>query len=195
VTTWQAALRGGDPVCFDLDDREYRWTPPQGCRAILAYLSGTEGYTDALDLVLTGLDGRDRKRLLARLDDPLDGLDLPQVSEIARRLVCACSGRDWSFTVNLVGATLGHWEALDGKAAMAGVDLLSLPLVRLLDASWHAFTEHADAKDTEALRARLSIPISEEFEDEGEWSDDETFAAFEKARGQMVDVAVKGKVD
>jgi hypothetical protein len=87
---------------FEIDDEMYTFTTPK--RASLATsvlttvglhrpLTDSESLRDLLNWFSEGLGEEQNARLMARLEDPEDDFDLPDVTRIARWLITETSGR------------------------------------------------------------------------------------------------------
>lgn len=73
-----------------------------------------------------------------------------------------------------------NWTVIDGRAALAGVDPVELPLDRLCNlAEWLA-TEGAEQREVELWQRRLWMPPKGVVAREGLWSVEAETAAFKQ---------------
>lgn len=93
--------RARKPVEFVLDDDEYVFTPPKVAGLVLDAFNGDDdddtrqrsAAQAAFDWLYDGLPEDDADRIVARLRDPDDPLDLPDLVEVIKWLLSKVSGR------------------------------------------------------------------------------------------------------
>jgi len=79
-----------------------------------------------LALLANVLDSRSSTRLLARCVDETDPLDLPDLHNIAARLVEVTFGQPYWVAGRLLGMAVTEWSRVDGVLLLRGVDLAAL---------------------------------------------------------------------
>lgn len=99
----EAVGEGGDddyqasePEVRGPDDREYVFEPPKSAFMVLAIIddeSDSAALRGTFDWLGAGLSEEDNARVIARLRDPKDDLDISTLSDIVRRLNEAIAGR------------------------------------------------------------------------------------------------------
>lgn len=99
MKTFQTSVSRRKRVSFELDGREFEFTPPKVAGIALGIFQADteEGEQSAakaaFDWLQDGLDEDDAEFLVGRLKDNSDPLDLPDVVEIIRWLVGKASAR------------------------------------------------------------------------------------------------------
>lgn len=95
---FQTAKRRKEPIPFTLDGEEYEFTPQKN--SILVFPSLTDGEKDGteelrgiFDWIGAGLPDDQEQRLIARLRDPEDDLDIDMLHNVAVSLLEEISGR------------------------------------------------------------------------------------------------------
>lgn len=96
--SFKVATRRTDPVTFEFEgeDHEYSFTPPKQASMVLPMLgadSDMEAAKAAFEWLDNGLSESDRERVTARLKDPNDSLDIPNIEEVVTGLVEFVSAR------------------------------------------------------------------------------------------------------
>lgn len=85
------------PITFTLDGDEYTFTPPKAAVLAISAISGDDDPTEQIkgmfDWLGNGMAQDQQDRLLARLRDPDDDLDLEDLSNVFQGLVEAAYGR------------------------------------------------------------------------------------------------------
>lgn len=89
-------------------------------------------------------------------------LELPDAEErrirTARRVLGRAGGRDWWWTVNLIGRILGSWMYVNGMLIREGVSATSHTLPDWLDAAYTKIWENLDEKGRVRFETELMIP-------------------------------------
>lgn len=92
--TFTSGSKPRKPLTFALDDRTFTFTPPKLAGMVLDLLDGSDdeeasnnAAQAAFDWLSDGLPEEESELLVARLRDPDDPLDLPDVVEIIRWLL------------------------------------------------------------------------------------------------------------
>lgn len=87
-------VRGRDPIKFTLDEEKFTFHPPKLARPMVEIIVNGVSDTQAfIEWLQEGLDKDSWERIKARMLDPDDELDLPDVSKIATALVEHVAGR------------------------------------------------------------------------------------------------------
>lgn len=96
-------------------------------------------------------------------------------------------------TLRLAVSLSHYWPRIDGQAALSGVDLLDLPLDRLVSAVYHWLTREADEDALKKFDLKLWQPIPgqdiSEGDDLGPWSSEGETSAF---KGLQAALNLKG---
>jgi hypothetical protein len=96
------AKRERKVVEFTLDDETYTFTAPKQAGLVMSVVqtvgvdkasTDSDAVRDLLNWLGDGLPDEQATRLLARLQDPDDDLDLAQINDIARYLISQVSNR------------------------------------------------------------------------------------------------------
>lgn len=94
---FQTAKRRKEPIPFTLDGEEYEFTPQKNSVLVMPSMSddkdGTEELRGIFDWLGAGLPDEQEQRLIERLKDPEDDLDLDMLSEIVSGLIEEIGGR------------------------------------------------------------------------------------------------------
>jgi len=95
VLTFTTAAKRAEPILFILDGEEYKFVPQKLAPVALAQLeSDTQSQMKSmLDWLGNGLGEEQSGRILNRLKDPNDDLDLVQLTKIISGLVEVQAGR------------------------------------------------------------------------------------------------------
>lgn len=165
------------PAGFELDGVTYRvtdWTP------VLSQLPYAGRWH--LRFLADALAPADAEVLTARLLDPADPLDLPDIEQIVHQLVGAATGWPWYAARKLAGAALVDWPTVHGMLLYRGVDLAELVVARpaaALNAVYYLLARYADERRRVQLDADLDAPPpgAEPEAPEG-WSAEEEGALF-----------------
>jgi hypothetical protein len=102
--TFTTPTKTRDVIEFTLDDADYHFTPHKVASVMMPVLdadaAGTDADSDELTMtqrtwewLKAGLPPDEYDRIWARLDDPDDDLDVPDVAEVVRWLIQKVSGR------------------------------------------------------------------------------------------------------
>lgn len=82
------------------DDHEYTFIPPKNAVMLMPVLDAQDGSNDGLEMTKstfnwlgTGLSMEDRERVIGRLRDPGDDLDVDTLSEVVEKLSERVAGR------------------------------------------------------------------------------------------------------
>lgn len=96
--TFDLGLAPGDPA--DSEPHQYTFNPPKAAVTLVGLLDKNSGIdaqmaqvTGTLDWLSLGMSDDDNARLLARLRDPEDGLDIQHLYEVTQRLTEAIGAR------------------------------------------------------------------------------------------------------
>lgn len=141
----------GNTCWFSLDGQLYRVeidTP-----LLLDVLTGTASYTR---LVPGATD--DPWGLWERLLDPDDAFDLPDCEAVTEGVIAHLTGWLPHAAYALAGLVDAQWPVISGKATAGGVDLLELPVRRVLDFAYAVRVEYAEEKDRNELDRALFTP-------------------------------------
>lgn len=106
------------PFTFRIDGAPYTITPHSPrwwMRTLAAEAPGCWWHVIPL-----GLDEAGRRRLLGRLFDPEDALDLDDVEDIAVRVLTTVMGMDMWAAHRLMASAYGNWLVFDGWCATKG---------------------------------------------------------------------------
>lgn len=68
------------------------------------------------------------------------------------------SGRDWWWSLNLIGKSLQSWPYINGKLLLSGVDAHHLPFPDWLDACYMLLWGNCDENSRIKLDLELSLP-------------------------------------
>lgn len=82
--------RASSPITFDLDGREYVFTPPKSADMVMPVIAGDGKDQDLIkatfDWLGHGLSEEDHQHLIGRLKDPADDLDVDTLSAVVKGL-------------------------------------------------------------------------------------------------------------
>lgn len=93
---FKTATKRKDPITFTLDDDTYEFTPQKSAGVILSIMEDSDeaaALKAMFDWLSDGLSEEDDKKLIARLKDPEDEFDWPDMQEIIQELQKELSGR------------------------------------------------------------------------------------------------------
>lgn len=94
--SFTSAKRAREKITFDLDGVEYTFTPPKDSIMVMPILGDGDTETGAMrglfDWLGAGLPKDQEERLIGRLRDPEDDLDIDTLTEIIKGLQEAVSG-------------------------------------------------------------------------------------------------------
>lgn len=140
-----------------------------------------------LHLIMPGmLRERDMRWYMSLLADPREGFDLPDSHRITHAVVREVTGLPWWAAVRLANAVGRSWFLADPAALLRGVDLLALPIRRVLSVVY-VFAAESCEKDHD--RAVLDADLFRPPEGvEPAWSAVQqaaSFAAFRQANAMF----------
>lgn len=94
---FQTAKRRKEPIPFVLDGEEYEFTPQKNSLLVMPSmgedLDGSEELRGIFDWLGAGLPDEQEQRIITRLKDPEDDLDLDMLNKVASALIEEISGR------------------------------------------------------------------------------------------------------
>lgn len=94
--SFTTAKRAREAIPFTLDGEEYQFTPPKDSIMVMPLLDGGDAETGAMrglfDWLGAGLPQEQTDRIITRLKDPEDDLDIDTLTEVIKGLQEAVSG-------------------------------------------------------------------------------------------------------
>lgn len=80
-----------------------------------------------------------RKRFLARLCDPTNPIDFPQLLNVFLWVLEAQGNRPYPATIGLLSWAFegGRWHEIQGELSHSGIDILAMPFTRFLDTLYY----------------------------------------------------------
>lgn len=147
------------PTSFTLDGERY---DVAGWVDAVVPLAAFEHESWPLPVFGTILKQPSLDRLVERLADPRDGLDLPDLRPVAADLIEATFGRPYWTVGRLLSSGVTQIADLDGALMLSGVDLVDLMRnqpVRAVSVLWAYAMQHAgEEKDRQRLIHNLTTP-------------------------------------
>lgn len=111
------------------------------------------------DVIPSALSDADRSRIVHRLHDPDDRLDLVALWQVATQVLGRALGWDWWAAVRIARKLRAQWISFDIWCMRVGLDPRTLAADRMLNAGLLYLMETAEGKmGGELLRAELFTP-------------------------------------
>jgi hypothetical protein len=142
-------------VAFTLDGESFELEPPSG-----AVLAGCLSRGDWWGIVPGMLPEQQQARLIGRVWDDRDPLDLPDVYAVAVGLVDELVGQPYAAALRLCAVAAARWSAFDGWCLAHGFDPQTAPAHRIVSAGRAWLNAPApDEKTWQRIEAQLYAPL------------------------------------
>jgi hypothetical protein len=112
-----------------------------------------------------------------------DELALNDLLGIGLSVITVASGRDWWFTIKLIGGVAMSWPRVNGELVLLGVDARNISLAAWLDATFALFVRICDPRKVNEIINQLMAPPPGYFR---EIDEEEESAAFLSAMNQAL---------
>lgn len=183
--TWPAAARRGNTLSIAIVGAEYTVGPVDTGTLLAAIGDGT------VEAILPGLlADDDADRLAAQMEAPGSRMGSTLLRRIARDVIAELGQMPWWSVLALAEACRQQWTVVDGICLGRGVDLLGLPLHRMLAVAYMTVAEGMDDEQRADFQRKLWDPPPDTNQDDTgvprrqgprppQWSPDEQYASFQ----------------
>ena len=150
---WPSAARGSNELTVAIGDDEYQIGPASTADVLDALA------TRQVSAIIPGLMPEpDADALVAALEAPRSRLSIALLTRVAHGVVAELGQMPWWSVYTLAAAAGDNWTVLDGRMTARGVDLLGLPLHRMLAAVYVILAEGLDEEQLAGLRRTVWEP-------------------------------------